>query len=270
MLVSPKRTRARHSAFTLLELLAVIAIISVLAALMFPVFEQARAKARATSSLSNIRQIGMALMMYADDHDEATIKLYGSRPYQSPDTWVGLALPYVRNQSVFFDPAQGKPVLHTTTRGTTVYRWEWFPSYGINRTGYSLYTNGSDCVNDWGSGPVGTRTLASIERPAERCAVAPTTWGSMPIGWIYFKGNQASWPELDAYQDEWCWFNEVWDTRRGYPGQRIPVGYADGHVGSIGSDHFIDRTAFPDKESYCRRMDTLDLLDFWGRTWRPD
>jgi prepilin-type N-terminal cleavage/methylation domain-containing protein len=259
----------RTPGFTLLELLIVIAIVSLLAAILFPVFEQARAKARATASLSNIRQIGMALLMYADDHDEATIKLYGSAPYQSSDTWVGLALPYVASKEVFFDPAQGKPVLTMTVRGGTVYRWEWFPSYGINRTGYSLYTNGSDCVNDWGSGPVGIRTLAMFERPAERCVLAPTTWGSLPMGWIYFKGNQASWPDMEHFQHDWNWYNEVWDTHRGYPGVRIPVGYADGHAGVVGRERFVNRCVVLTKQDYCRRMEQSGSLEFWGRVWTP-
>src|SRR5207237_6130470 len=62
--------RRRPFGFTLIELLVVIAIISVLAAILFPVFAKARASARKTTGLSNLKQIGAALAMYAADYDE--------------------------------------------------------------------------------------------------------------------------------------------------------------------------------------------------------
>src|SRR5438094_779490 len=74
---SPVR-HGRGAGFTLIELLVVIAIIAILAAILFPVFAKAREKARQTTCLSNTKQIGMALMQYEQDWDEA-----------NPGVWFG-------------------------------------------------------------------------------------------------------------------------------------------------------------------------------------
>src|SRR5437016_5406048 len=69
----PLRTYGSQKArrgFTLIELLVVIAIIAILAAILFPVFAQARERARMSACLSNMRQIGTGMMMYAQDYDE--------------------------------------------------------------------------------------------------------------------------------------------------------------------------------------------------------
>jgi prepilin-type N-terminal cleavage/methylation domain-containing protein len=64
-----QRRAYNRTGFTLIELLVVIAVIAILAAIIFPVFAKARAKARQTSCLSNIKQLGLATLMYADDND---------------------------------------------------------------------------------------------------------------------------------------------------------------------------------------------------------
>ena len=92
--------------FTLIELLVVIAIIAILAAILFPVFAQAREKARAISCLSNMKQIGLGQLMYSQDYDENFT--YGVLPTSGPGFpgigWAGQMYPYVKNSQLFKCP----------------------------------------------------------------------------------------------------------------------------------------------------------------------
>ena len=107
--------------FTLIELLVVIAIIAILAAILFPVFAQAREKARAISCLSNTKQIGVAQLMYAQDYDE-TIVPFRACPRSPvpgepnavlcttvdlaiPQTWTETLQPYLKNHQLLFCPS---------------------------------------------------------------------------------------------------------------------------------------------------------------------
>jgi prepilin-type N-terminal cleavage/methylation domain-containing protein/prepilin-type processing-associated H-X9-DG protein len=94
-----------RKAFTLIELLVVIAIIAILAAILFPVFAQAREKGRATACLSNMKQIGLATMMYAQDHDELLPYCYAyTAGNKQLFWWQDLIAPYVKNDTVFTCP----------------------------------------------------------------------------------------------------------------------------------------------------------------------
>ena len=95
-----RRTRAR--AFTLIELLVVIAIIAILAAILFPVFAQAREKARQAGCLSNMKQLGLAVTMYASDYDESLpMWHWGRRDQPQPLIWYHALKPYVKNLAVY-------------------------------------------------------------------------------------------------------------------------------------------------------------------------
>ncbi len=102
-------TYGKHSAFTLIELLVVIAIIAILAAILFPVFAQARAKARQAADLSNVRQIGIAIMMYVQDYDETTAvthhDLEDGETIANLYTWYEPLKPYIKSDNLFRDPS---------------------------------------------------------------------------------------------------------------------------------------------------------------------
>ena len=117
-------------AFTLIELLVVIAIIALLAAILFPVFSRAREKARQAACQSNLKQVAMAIRMYADDHDEmlcwATM-VTGPEARDEPYVWYGVAAPYFRNTGILRCSSR-----RDVTYGSGGYEWN---SHGGSRRG---------------------------------------------------------------------------------------------------------------------------------------
>src|SRR5438046_2505462 len=83
-------------AFTLIELLVVIAIIAILAAILFPVFAQAREKARSITCTSNLKQLSLAWLMYAQDYDETWPLTAAQLPNKSQVYWQAMVEPYIR------------------------------------------------------------------------------------------------------------------------------------------------------------------------------
>ena len=144
--------------FTLIELLVVIAIIAILAAILFPVFAKAREKARQTSCLNNLKQIGTAFLQYCQDNDER-YPVYWRQQLQTDTSmpgsifntsngavggkytsWMDNIYPYIKNTQVFVCPS-------------AVLREAGAPSYGYNRL-----------VSNSAGNP---RSLGEILRPAE-------------------------------------------------------------------------------------------------------
>jgi prepilin-type N-terminal cleavage/methylation domain-containing protein len=158
---------ARRRAFTLIELLVVIAIIAILAAILFPVFAQAKLAAKKASSLSNNKQIALAGLMYAEAYDDF-LPLFMNGNYTDAvgltnptthvaDTWVWLTQPYIKNLQLMVDPGRGD---YRNYFGSGPNAW-WgnqnrYPMYGLNYVFVSpfLVPDGVNC--NWAEGKSGT------------------------------------------------------------------------------------------------------------------
>ena len=102
--VSQPSVRSARAAFTLIELLVVIAIIAILAAILFPVFAQARAKARQVACLSNMKQIGLGIIQYTQDYD-GVLPAAETGVEPAIISWPTLVFPYIKSEGVFVCPS---------------------------------------------------------------------------------------------------------------------------------------------------------------------
>ena len=192
-----RHRRPKRLAFTLIELLVVIAIIAILAAILFPVFAQAREKARQASCLSNQKQIGMGLMLYVQDYDETypcinrgiitgnTVAYYMS--------WMTQVQPYIKNTQVYECasarmndrsdmsqylclPPMGVPRGNVCTGAgffTPIGGAFLAPQkhYGVNE---HIVFNGGDIDNP------NAQTMASIKRPADLMFIGDSSFALVP------------------------------------------------------------------------------------------
>lgn len=161
----------KSSGFTLIELLVVIAIIAILAAILFPVFAQAREKARSASCLSNMKQLGTAIIMYVQDYDE-TFPIGLDNDWH--DSWAIGVQPYVKNEGILRCPSDGDKQLDTWLQG-----WAGIAmSYGANG-----FIGWNDIDKTWGMQGVitpmaqtwltpMTRSIAGVSFPADTVLLA--------------------------------------------------------------------------------------------------
>ena len=191
--------RAKRSGFTLIELLVVIAIIAILAAILFPVFAQAREKARQSSCLSNTKQIGLSLLAYSQDNDEQMVRgWYGDGGYDDSNSkpapnsrykWMDAVVPYVKNTALYRCPSAPSGIGNNSsgtfvpasqlgtvpnTNGNNDHRW--YGSYAIN----SAYWGGGNDISK--RGVSNEIALSVVQSPANTIWVMDGN-GSYQISW---------------------------------------------------------------------------------------
>ena len=253
-------------AFTLIELLVVIAIIAILAAILFPVFAQAREKARQTACLSNTKQIGLGIYQYVQDYDEVLpMGGWGNGPTYG-GRWFRDIYPYVKNVGVYTCPSETddkiganatyfRPTLAVFPRfsGDTERLPQSPGGYGINTNlvGYPYAaTEGAVQSKD------NTKTLADIKDSAGTFLVCETTWftGDIatindPVKWLKYPYRGTDW-QVTPPTDVTCsttsqaWYSSATNTnylRR--PAARhnggLNVIYCDGHAKWSKAEQFL-------------------------------
>ncbi len=251
--------------FTLIELLVVIAIIAILAAILFPVFAQAKAAAKSASALSNLKQVGLATHIYANDYDDGTVLTdYAPTSEVSSPTWATLLLPYTKNQQINWDAARSIP----SPDNFEGYTWDLVTTLAINDAGFSGYWSGT-CDDPYAGPYVYGRNITGIEELSARVAYMPDIWAGTNVGWYYFRNYQANWVDMSQDYTDWSWYNEVWQTRLAHAGQKIPVVYGDTHAGKVGRGVFVSWDEAPDRATLCQIMTDRNLDKFWGVAGSP-
>ncbi len=239
----------KHRGFTLIELLVVIAIIAILAAILFPVFAQARDKARQTQCINNLRQTGTALLMYASDYDNLVPVFCFGEYYQA----VRRLEPYIKNRDIFRCPnspfrqganqliqrdngsgdymtAPNHPLvgLGTSTRGRTNYFDDIYPpmDYLIHNGlgGYGLYgCNYNPSPVDSGRVRQPAKAVAMIDLPPSRMQWPGRAFWEARLGGN-FKGRHSEGSvvlHLDGHS-KWYQYQRLYPTDRNQPGYNEP------------------------------------------------
>ncbi len=242
-MVRSPRSSVRRAGFTLIELLVVIAIIAILAAILFPVFAQARAAGRKTRCISNMKQIALGVSLYTTDYDE-TYPFCASNAVTPTVFWWDLLEPYVksgaapdptvfggRKQVDFYScpdianrsvpMAPGDPVPPAFSIPVVLSK-----SYMVNA---NLMPNWSNAFASTGWFPGKISTLSSLDRPAQVVLLVHGTGGRVSVGgddWTSnCVGSESGYPAGGPPSDP-----SVYCAARYQHGGGSVYALADGHV----------------------------------------
>jgi prepilin-type N-terminal cleavage/methylation domain-containing protein/prepilin-type processing-associated H-X9-DG protein len=179
--------KMKRRGFTLIELLVVIAIIAILAAILFPVFSRAREQARKSACLSNTKQIGLALSMYAQDWDE-TLPTWHWPCWGHDDgglAWWEQLSPYTKNWQVFECPSSNSP---ERTWVSVCYPQRWNRPQNSHPLDYGYNERIMNPLNWCGRGNASTAKLAAMAAPSETVVISDGRHAVLGAAWDTVSG----------------------------------------------------------------------------------
>ena len=213
----------KSTGFTLIELLVVIAIIAILAAILFPVFAQARDKARQTSCLSNAKQIGVGVMMYTQDYDE----MYPTIDFGK---YLVTIQPYVKNEQIWECPsATGRYVISRLAAAFNPPADKWIKTgWAANGSVFGGFFENNAAQKALGAGP---KTSVKVTTPATTVLLAETDINPAAAA----TSNSAQIAFDACIDSRHVWYHQRWNTA---PAGVWPSGGAAGFGhGRLGAHH---------------------------------
>ncbi|MBV9865565.1 MAG: DUF1559 domain-containing protein [Abitibacteriaceae bacterium] len=201
--------RSGRKGFTLIELLVVIAIIAILAAILFPVFAKARENARRASCQSNMKQVGLGIMQYAQDYDEQMVLIRQNFANTCSAPWGELVQPYMKSKAVFKCLSNKTATVVScsdpTARVFTDYQANgtWFgPRAASTGFGYDRPLDMASVVD----GTLKTTSLADMQEPSRTILVAEYKGtGNNPAITSTSSGNGNLDPTNHLGTSNWLW-----------------------------------------------------------------
>ncbi len=267
---------AHRRAFTLIELLVVIAIIAILAAILFPVFAQAREAAKKTQSINNQKQLLLAAQMYLGDNDDVfhAIKNFTASP-QVGNWALGAedALnPYIKNQDIWSDPKDAYPRDDCAQDAGRKISYSWTmrgrPDIALDTETFGVhqFSNNSNVV------VAPSASLSELGAPASTIHLYPLwTTASYQQGYGYYRFYSEDMIRLPAFPNAlsftWCSARPLAGRMSigSYSGQTV-YGFADGHVKAMNRMQTMAkewcRSASTDPTSGCFQANANPALAF--------
>ena len=188
-----------HRGFTLVELLVVIAIIAILAAILFPVFAQAREKARQTACMSNVRQVGLATLQYTQDNDEnfPLTERGGDVDGDHEYYWGDMLQPYIKSWNMLRCPDADTDIAFKLLSTGTASSYQATPPFSVQQTynyGINDVVTGNTCDANPDDAPcqhigVAGSTLANVTYPADTILIADNAPSKTDTGDTGVAGN---------------------------------------------------------------------------------